>query len=162
MATRNPSLNNLTAESFSRSASPGILSPAFDSNDAELHGPRGAWWWTGKHPQDTPGFSQGCLRALPMPSLQVKYPMSPRPRYYDTEEFPKPPNSARAPRLFFQSFLIASSLVVQNFTRQQVLDYFDNTWTMTEILFASLQVGQVFLDYNAADLFRNSTSLHQM
>jgi len=29
---------------------------------------------------------------------------------------------------------------MQSFTRQGVLDYFDNTWTMTEVLFASLQV----------------------
>ena len=33
-------------------------------------------------------------------------------------------------------------MILQNFTCQQVLDYFDNTWTMTEILFASLQVTQ--------------------
>jgi len=71
MATRNPSLNNLASDSFSRSASPGILSSVTDSNDAELHGPRGAWWWTGKHPKDTPGYGEGALRALPLPSLQV-------------------------------------------------------------------------------------------
>ena len=36
--------------------------------------------------------------------------------------------------------LLPPSGCMQNFTRQEVLDYFDNTWTMTEILFASLQV----------------------
>lgn len=29
---------------------------------------------------------------------------------------------------------------LRTFTRQAVLDYFDNTWTLTEVLFASLQV----------------------
>ncbi len=33
----------------------------------------------------------------------------------------------------------------RNFTRQSVLDYFDNVWTMTEILFASLQTTDAFI-----------------
>ena len=34
---------------------------------------------------------------------------------------------------------------LHDFTRQQVLDYFDNTWTLTEILFASLQGADAFI-----------------
>ena len=63
MATRNPSLNNLR--------SPDGNSRLSSADDAELHGPRGTWWWTGKEPKDTPGFVDGVLRALPLPSLQV-------------------------------------------------------------------------------------------
>lgn len=93
MATRNPSLNNFAQ-------SKAVAATAIDSaEEAKLHGPRGAWWWTGKTPSECPGWDAdaGVLRALPLPTLE-------------------------------------------NFTRQQVLDYFDNTWAQTEVLFAALQV----------------------
>ncbi|GAX79951.1 hypothetical protein CEUSTIGMA_g7390.t1 [Chlamydomonas eustigma] len=99
MSTRNPSLNNLTA-SLSKTA----LVDDVSEFEAELHGPRGEWWWTGRAPRDTAGFdhSAGVLRALPLPSLKTA-------------------------------------------TRQEVLDYFDNCWTTTEILFASLQGWDAFV-----------------
>jgi len=31
-------------------------------------------------------------------------------------------------------------VMTQTATRQQLLDYFDNTWTLTEVLFSGLQV----------------------
>lgn len=98
MATRNPSLNNLpTAGERSSSAASG-------AEEAKLHGPRGAWWWTGKVPAECPGWDKehGVLRALPLPTLH-------------------------------------------GFTRAQVLDYFDNTWTTSEIQFAALQGTDAFI-----------------
>jgi hypothetical protein len=58
MATRNPNLNILP--SLKRATTPAELEAA----DAELHGPRGDWWWTGKRPQECPGFDAeaGVLR----------------------------------------------------------------------------------------------------
>ena len=70
--------------------------------DAELYGPRPAWWWTGKAPQDTAGWmswaggGEGHLTSLPQLNLA-------------------------------------------DCTREQVMNYFDNTWTLTEQLFASVQ-----------------------
>jgi len=65
--------------------------------DAELNGPRPAWWWTGKTPAECPGRqSDGTLTSLPLPNLATS-------------------------------------------DRAQILDYFDNTWTLTEVLFAGLK-----------------------
>ncbi|MDG4548958.1 MAG: 5-histidylcysteine sulfoxide synthase [Candidatus Contendobacter sp.] len=70
--------------------------------DAELTGPRPAWWWTGQSPQNCPGLQpDDALTSLPLPNLATC-------------------------------------------TRQQVLDYFDNTWTLTEVLFSSLQGEEAF------------------
>ena len=70
--------------------------------DAELTGPRPAWWWTGWSPQDCPGRQpDGTLTSLPLPNLAVC-------------------------------------------TRQQALDYFDNSWTLTEVLFSGLQGEEAF------------------
>jgi hypothetical protein len=71
MATRNPSLSirpDLAGGAGSRgsaAASGGAASTA----EAELHGPRGDWWWTGKHPAECPGFDAeaGTLKSLPVP-----------------------------------------------------------------------------------------------
>lgn len=98
MATRNPSLN-IRPELAASSGAPG--GAAHSASEAELHGPRGPWWWTGKTPEECPGFDadSGTLKSLAMPPTT-------------------------------------------GFTRQQVLDYFDNCWTLTEVLFAALQVRQ--------------------
>lgn len=70
--------------------------------DAELTGPRPAWWWTGLPPQRCPGRRpDGTLTSLPLPNLATC-------------------------------------------TRQQVLDYFDNSWTLTEVLFSGLQGEEAF------------------
>jgi 5-histidylcysteine sulfoxide synthase/putative 4-mercaptohistidine N1-methyltranferase len=70
--------------------------------DDELTGPRPAWWWTGRTPQDCPGRqSDGTLTSLPLPNLATC-------------------------------------------ARQQALDYFDNTWTLTEVLFSGLQGEEAF------------------
>ena len=70
--------------------------------DAELTGPRPAWWWTGLPPRDCSGLQpDGTLTSLPLPNLATC-------------------------------------------TRQQVLDYFDNSWTLTETLFSSLQSEEAF------------------
>ncbi len=70
--------------------------------DAELTGPRPAWWWTGRPPRDCPGRQpDGALTSLPLPNLATC-------------------------------------------TRQQVSDYFDNTWTLTETLFAGLRGEEAF------------------
>jgi 5-histidylcysteine sulfoxide synthase/putative 4-mercaptohistidine N1-methyltranferase len=70
--------------------------------DAELTGPRPAWWWTGRPPRDCPGRQpDGALTSLPLPNLATC-------------------------------------------TRQQVSDYFDNTWTLTEALFAGLRGEEAF------------------
>jgi hypothetical protein len=38
--------------------------------DAELTGPRPAWWWTGRPPRDCPGRQpDGALTSLPLPNL---------------------------------------------------------------------------------------------
>ena len=69
---------------------------------AELTGPRPAWWWTGRSPQDCPGLQpDGTLTSLPLPNLATC-------------------------------------------TREQVLDYFDNTWTLTETLFSGLRGEEAF------------------
>lgn len=98
MATRNPSLNNLHL----KSAGSGVAEITGD--DAELFGPRGEWWWTGKKPEECPGYStaDGVLKSLPMPPTK-------------------------------------------GYTRQQLLDYFDNVWAQTEVLFASLQGTDAFV-----------------
>ena len=70
--------------------------------DAELRGPRAAWWWTGLPPQDCPGRQpDGTLSSLPLPNLATC-------------------------------------------TRASVRAYFDNTWTLTEVLFASLNSEESF------------------
>jgi 5-histidylcysteine sulfoxide synthase/putative 4-mercaptohistidine N1-methyltranferase len=70
--------------------------------DGDLIGPRLAWWWTGRSPQDCPGRQpDGTLTSLPLPNLATC-------------------------------------------TRQQVSDYFDNTWTLTETLFAGLRGEEAF------------------
>lgn len=52
MATRNPNLNNAAALKRAAAAAAGIS----DAAAAELHGPRGEWWWTGRKPWECPGF----------------------------------------------------------------------------------------------------------
>lgn len=100
MATRNPSLNYLKTTPSSQA----IDSIAGNALEAELYGPRGCWWWTGKEPQECPGFDPEAqaLKSLPLPTLQ-------------------------------------------GYSRQQVMDYFDNSWTLTEVLFASLQGTDAFI-----------------
>ncbi|KIZ00191.1 hypothetical protein MNEG_7774 [Monoraphidium neglectum] len=100
MATRNPNLNNIAALKLAAAAAVA----AADSGDAELRGPRGEWWWTGRKPWQCPGYDEkaGVLRALPQPSTATS-------------------------------------------SRQQVLDYFDNCWALTEVLFSCLQGGDAFV-----------------
>uniref|UniRef100_A0A7R9VIT3 Sulfatase-modifying factor enzyme domain-containing protein n=1 Tax=Chlamydomonas euryale TaxID=1486919 RepID=A0A7R9VIT3_9CHLO len=105
MATRNPSLNirpGLARGDVGGNAA--AAAAALGSEEAELHGARGDWWWTGKPPAQCPGYDAdaGVIRSLPLP-----------------------PTSG--------------------FTRQQVLDCFDNCWTLTEVLFASLQGRDAFV-----------------
>ena len=70
--------------------------------DLALAGPRPAWWWTGRPPQDCPGRQpEGTLTSLPLPDLAAC-------------------------------------------SRQQALDYFDNTWTLTETLFSGLRGEEAF------------------
>eukprot|EP00240_Pyramimonas_obovata_P003370 CAMPEP_0118958176 /NCGR_PEP_ID=MMETSP1169-20130426/62490_1 /TAXON_ID=36882 /ORGANISM="Pyramimonas obovata, Strain CCMP722" /LENGTH=849 /DNA_ID=CAMNT_0006906289 /DNA_START=50 /DNA_END=2599 /DNA_ORIENTATION=+ len=67
-------------------------------NDASLSEvTRPEWWWTGKKPQDSPGYIKeaGYLSSLPLPNLKTT-------------------------------------------TREQALQYFDNTWSITETLFSAL------------------------
>lgn len=97
-ACRNPSLNIRPDLARAANAITGA------QVDDELVGPRGDWWWTGKRPEECPGFDKaaGVLRSLPLPNTR-------------------------------------------SFTRQSVLDYFDNSWTLTEVLFASLQTTDAFI-----------------
>lgn len=97
MATRNPSLNNVL--DAARKASLATYGSSPNGAEDELLGPRGTWWYTGKAPEQCPGFDSkhNVLRSLPQPNLHTS-------------------------------------------SRQAVLDYFDNSWTLTEVLFASLQV----------------------
>eukprot|EP00854_Cymbomonas_tetramitiformis_P022868 gene22868-27637_t len=72
------------------------------TNTIELTLPREDWWWTGKRPEDCPGFNaEGHLTSLPLPNLS-------------------------------------------SFTRKSVMEYFDNVWTLTEVLFSSLQGEEAF------------------
>merc|ERR1712166_1317894 len=67
-----------------------------------LIGPRKDTWYTGKHPNDTPGMSEdGTLTSLAMPRLD-------------------------------------------NVTRASTQDYFDNTWTLYEMLFSGLNSEEYF------------------
>jgi len=62
MATRNPNLsNNISA--LKRAAAAVV---AAGGADAELHGQRGEWWWTGRKPWECPGFDSdaGVLRCV--------------------------------------------------------------------------------------------------
>lgn len=71
-----------------------------------LVGPRDSAWWTGKKPQECPGYipSTGKLHSLPQLNLDSK-----------------------------------------TCTRQTLQNYFDNTWTLTEVLLASLQGEEAFM-----------------
>lgn len=84
MATRNPNLNIVPALKKSLNGANGVENGHGNGHAAnghhasghhangngvapgegELHGPRGDWWWTGKKPQDCPGFDakHGVLR----------------------------------------------------------------------------------------------------
>eukprot|EP01031_Cornospumella_fuschlensis_P034144 gene34144-41332_t len=67
-----------------------------------LVGPRTSEWWTGKAPNNCPGFVEGKLFSLP----QVTF---------------------------------------DNLTRQALQAYFDNTWTLTEVMMSSLQGEEAFM-----------------
>merc|ERR1719502_1719340 len=78
------------------------------SDRHELFGPRPAWWWTGKAPEEVAGWvaaahggEEGHLTSLPQ-------------------------------------------LDLAECTRETCMAYFDNTWTLTEQLFASLQGEESF------------------
>lgn len=61
MATRNPNLNAAAAAAKRAAASAAAVC---DEAEAELQGPRGEWWWTGRKPWECPGFDKhaGVLR----------------------------------------------------------------------------------------------------
>jgi hypothetical protein len=54
MATRNPNLSS-SFSSLKRAAAAVV---AAEEAEAELHGQRGEWWWTGKAPRDCLGFDR--------------------------------------------------------------------------------------------------------
>jgi hypothetical protein len=70
MATRNPNLNNIAALKLAAAAAVA----AADSGDAELRGPRGEWWWTGRKPWQCPGYDEkaGVLRWARRPRRRAR------------------------------------------------------------------------------------------
>lgn len=70
MATRNPNLNSdiaalkRAAQATLAAANGAANGAAISAADAELRGPRGEWWWTGRKPWECPGFDAdaGVLR----------------------------------------------------------------------------------------------------
>ena len=100
-STRNPNLGIVTV-----AAACDLVAAIVDRRgvgDIELIGPRPDWWWTGKAPQDAPGWvaSPAAGGASHLTSL--------------------------------------AQLNLASCTREDVLGYLDNTWALTELLFASLQ-----------------------
>eukprot|EP00670_Eutreptiella_braarudii_P006215 CAMPEP_0174284918 /NCGR_PEP_ID=MMETSP0809-20121228/7113_1 /TAXON_ID=73025 ORGANISM="Eutreptiella gymnastica-like, Strain CCMP1594" /NCGR_SAMPLE_ID=MMETSP0809 /ASSEMBLY_ACC=CAM_ASM_000658 /LENGTH=819 /DNA_ID=CAMNT_0015380573 /DNA_START=40 /DNA_END=2499 /DNA_ORIENTATION=- len=101
---RNPNLN-LHQEELKLGKEACLLEPwGHNMRDEDwLAGDRPSYWWTGKKPEDCPGFVDGVLVSLPLPNLNAG-----------------------------------------SYTRQSLLDYFDNTWTITEVLFSALQSEEPF------------------
>jgi hypothetical protein len=66
MATRNPNMSSAAALAAAKRAAAGAAAEggAAAGEDAELFGPRGEWWWTGRKPWECPGFDAeaGVLR----------------------------------------------------------------------------------------------------
>ena len=132
--TRNPNLTRLTAR-----AALDMLAPitAARGSDPAFEGPRGEWWLI-------------CLFlnvASPLlPHVRNEIKQNPPPK----KKFTSPPSgewwwTGVAPQAcpgWSDTKKHLSSLPLLNLetcTRREVLDYFDNTWTLTEQLFSALQ-----------------------
>jgi hypothetical protein len=93
-----------------------------EESDA-LRSPRSPSWWTGLKPAACPGWRNASLHSLPLPVR----PATPRglllPRTHSPAAFCAQPGSLQD---------------VSVCDRQACLDYFDNSWTITEVLFSSL------------------------
>jgi hypothetical protein len=72
MATRNPNLTN-TVAAAKRAAAAAAAGGALAAAEAELRGPRGEWWWTGRKPWECPGFDSvaGVLRCGPVAGAEL-------------------------------------------------------------------------------------------
>ena len=101
LATRNPNMTPISKELAHDWLAPIVRQRSYV--DAELAGPRPAWWWTGKAPEHCPGWDAAT------------------------------------------SSLHSTALLNTSSPRQAWLDYFDNTWTLTELLFASIQDEATFM-----------------
>jgi len=101
LATRNPNMTPISKELAQDWLAPIVRQRSY--LDAELTGPRPAWWWTGKAPEQCPGWDAATGSLHSMALLNTSSP------------------------------------------RQAWLDYFDNTWTLTELLFASIQDEPTFM-----------------
>lgn len=157
MATRNPSLNIVPSLKMKATSSSEL-----GAAEAELHGPRGDWWWTGVKPSACPGFDDaaGVLRcvcalmsfgffsravpsALPdcallpapvTPSGTRPLPLSHLPRALKSP-YPPPPTH-ELPAAPHTRTHCRSSLPLPNTataSRADAIDYFNNAWTTTEV-----------------------------
>ena len=103
--------------------------------------PKQDWFWTGKRPVfgECPGVAEdGHMTSLPLPDVsEVSACIFPLvlSTCCDVHCLHKVECFART-----KHSLNECTATVQKGTRQQLLDYFDNTWTLTEVLFSGLQV----------------------
>lgn len=101
LATRNPNMTPVSPQLARDWLAPIVWKRGYD--DARLEGPRESWWWTGKAPDQCPGWDAATRSLHSMPLLNTGAP------------------------------------------RDAWLDYFDNTWTLTELLFSSLESEATFM-----------------
>ena len=109
-----------------------------DSGDdvVDLVGPRPAAWWTGKAPKHglCPGVeADGCIYSLPQLTFAANANAASCPSSIGNQSL----NAAAAVSAASAS---ASALLI----KKSLQDYFDNTWTMTEVLLSSLQGEEAF------------------
>ena len=117
-----------------------------------LIGPRKDTWYTGKHPNDTPGMSEdGTLTSLAMPRLDNVTRASTQGKQQKNSLF----FSNEIHLLFYLTFknffflffffICLVSLFFFLFVLYlSSLDYFDNTWTLYEMLFSGLNSEEYF------------------
>jgi hypothetical protein len=123
------------------------------------NGERPAWWWTG--PKPTPGTAgvqaDGTITSLPLPCLatctrqQVTAMSAATTFWYHTAAFgachmpgqlPQCPSVCVALRCcvrLYCSTVLLSTMQLYCCPAMQALEYFDNTWLITEVLFSALQ-----------------------
>jgi hypothetical protein len=111
-----------------------------DSGDdvVDLVGPRPAAWWTGKAPKHglCPGVeADGCIYSLPQLTFAANANAASCPSSIGNQSL-----NAAAAVSAASAAASASALLI----KKSLQDYFDNTWTMTEVLLSSLQGEEAF------------------
>jgi 5-histidylcysteine sulfoxide synthase len=101
------STSKLQSEATNASVNVSIMpEPNHSYTDSmKLVGPRDAHWWTGKRPEECPGYVKSTGKLYSLPQLNLG----------------------------------------PSCTKQSLQDYFDNTWTLTEVLLSSLQGEEAFM-----------------